>query len=71
MPTEKECSELKVAQASIDSRVDAIGERLDEVLEELRSIKQWAAKYGTICFLLLIAGDKALPVITKMLGVPA
>ena len=68
MPTPEECTNMKVAQVSLDKRVDAIAERLDEVLEEVRSMRSWATKWGTILMLLTIIGKDALPIIGKVLA---
>jgi len=69
MPTPEECTNLKIAQVSIDKRVDAIAERLDEVLEEVKGIRAWATKWGTALILIVILGKDALPVISKLLGI--
>lgn len=69
MPTPEDCTNLKIAQVSIDKRVDAIAERLDEVLEEIRQVRAWAAKWGTILMLVVILGKDALPIVTKIFGV--
>lgn len=50
----KTCTEIQIKQASIDTRVDAIGERLDEVLEELRGFKRWLTTWGSGCFGLML-----------------
>ena len=70
MPTHEECTNLKVAQASVDKRVDAIAERLDEVLEEVKSIRAWATKWGTVLMLVVVLGKDAGPIISKLLGLP-
>lgn len=69
MPTPEDCTNLKIAQVSIDKRVDAIAERLDEVLEEIKQVRAWAAKWGTILMLVVILGKDALPIVTKIFGV--
>lgn len=69
MPTEKECNEIKIGAAVLSQRVDTMAERMEEILHEVKDIKDWFKKYGTICFLVVILGDKALPVIAKILGV--
>lgn len=68
MPTNEECTNLKVAQASLDKRVDAIAERLDEVLDEVKNMRAWATKWGTILLLVTILGKDAGPILAKLLG---
>lgn len=70
MPTPEDCTNLKVAQVSLDKRVDAISERLDEVLEEIKAMRSWATKWGTALLLIVILGKDAAPILTKILGVP-
>lgn len=69
MPSPDECSNIKITQAETNARVNAIAERLDEVLEEVKDFKQWLQRYGTACFFIILLGDKAIPIVTKMLGV--
>ena len=69
MSTPEECNMIRINQAELTGRVGAMSERLDEVLQEVRDIKAWFSKYGTICFLFILLGDKAIPVITKILGI--
>ena len=45
MPTPEECNQLKINQTKQEARVDAIAERLDEVLEEVKSIHAMMQKY--------------------------
>lgn len=69
MPSHEECHSIKLDHVKVVGRVDAISERLDEVLEEVKAIKQWFVKYGTIAFIFAVAGDKAVPIVLKILGV--
>ena len=68
MPSQEECTNLKVAQATLDRRVEAISERLDEVLDEVKAIRAWLMKWGTILLLVIVLGKDAIPTITKVLA---
>jgi hypothetical protein len=69
MPTSEECTNLKVAHASLDKRVDAIAERLDEVLDEIKAIRAWASKWGTALMLVALLGKDAIPILSKVFGI--
>lgn len=75
MPSPEECNKLKVAQAVQEQRLDAVSERLDEVLDEIRGAKAFLAKWLSIWFpviiLLAILGNNAMPIILKLLDLPA
>jgi hypothetical protein len=68
MPTHEECNERRVEAVKLMTRTDAISERLDELLEEVRGLKKWFSTYGTVAFFVAVLGDKALPIIGKILG---
>lgn len=69
MPTQEECTAIKVTQAQQDARMSAMSERLDEVLDELRALRKWLSSYGTVILLVAIFGEKAMPIVTKIFGV--
>lgn len=69
MPTQEECTEIKITQAQQDAKLNAVHRRLDEVLAEVQSLKQWLAKFGTLIVLLAMFGEKAMPVVVKIFGV--
>lgn len=69
MPTPEECTNLKVAHASLDKRVDAISERLDEVLDEIKAMRAWASKWGTALLFVALLGKDAIPVLSKIFGI--
>jgi len=45
MPTPEQCQELKVTQVRQETRMDAVAERLDEVLDEVKEIRAVMNKY--------------------------
>lgn len=69
MPSPERCQEFEISVVQLSARVDAASKRLDEVLEEVRGIRAWAAKYGTAMFFILLLGDKAVPVVVKIFGI--
>lgn len=68
MPTQEECTAIKVQQAHHETRLSAISERLDEVLDELRAMRKWLSTYGTAILLVAVLGEKAVPIMTKIFG---
>ena len=75
MPTAEECTERRIEVALLSAkvdqltqRIDAISERLDENIEQAKAINKWLSTYGTIVLLIALLGDKAIPLLTKILG---
>lgn len=71
MPTVEECTNMKIAQAKTEARMEAISDRLDEVLREIQEAKKWAATYGSVGVFIILLGDKAIPIIMAILNIPA
>lgn len=69
MPTQEECTEIKITQAQQDAKLNAVHRRLDEVLSEVKELKQWLAKFGTLMVLLAMFGEKAVPILSKLIEV--
>lgn len=74
MPTIEECTDRRVESIelrgrlnALEQRIDAQAERLDEAIGEMKAINKWLTQYGTLVLLIALLGDKAIPLITKIL----
>jgi hypothetical protein len=50
-----------------EGRLDAMGERLNEVLESIQANGEWVRKWVPVMFLVMLLGDKAIPFLGKIL----
>lgn len=50
-----------------EGRLDAMSERLGEVLESIKSNGEWVRRWVPVMFLVMLLGDKAVPILGKML----
>jgi hypothetical protein len=68
VPTQEQCTQLSVKQAQHEARIEAISERLDELLEEVKGLRKWLSTYGTVVLIIAILGERAVPIVTKIFG---
>jgi hypothetical protein len=50
-----------------EGRLDAMGERLGEVLDTIQANGEWVRKWIPVMFLVMLLGDKAIPFLGKIL----
>lgn len=68
MPTVDKCHELETKQAVLDTRLNAINERLGELLLEMQLLKSIMQKFGTILLLAAVFGDKSVEIVAQLLA---
>ena len=60
MPTEHDCAQIEIRQVTLEARINAISERLDEVLKLMRAAGRWAIGAVSLLVVVEIFGKEAV-----------
>jgi len=69
MPTPEECRRIEVDNAMMKERMNAIAERLDEAIDETKSLRADLKKLFLPLILLAFLGSQAIPLLKQVIGV--
>ena len=68
MPTQEDCKRIEIDNATMKERINAIAERLDEAIEETKSLRADLKKLFMPLILLAVLGSQAIPLLKQVLG---
>lgn len=71
MPTPEDCKRIEIDNATMKERINAIAERLDEAIDETKSLRSDLKKLFLPLILLAVLGSQAIPLLKQVLGVGA
>lgn len=69
MPNPEDCRRIEIDNATMKERMNAIAERLDEAIDETKSLRADLKKLALPLILLAFFGSQALPLIKQIVGV--